>query len=98
LPSVQSAAWIGFRDIVHALVDEAAAFPGPVYLFNGDSHVYNFDKPLDVGSKWLDVYGVAAAPNLKRITVDGSTGVDDWLKVTAHSTGEPITWERVPFS
>ena len=31
---------------MQALVDEARAFGRPVYLIDGDSHVYNVDRPL----------------------------------------------------
>ncbi|MFF4652851.1 hypothetical protein [Streptomyces sp. NPDC001380] len=91
-----------FQPIVKAIAEESAAFDGPVYLFNGDSHVYTSDRPLDAGSRWLSFYKVAtAAPNLQRITVDGSTGVDDWLKVTVDpdgGDGRVLTWTRVPFT
>jgi hypothetical protein len=71
-----------------------------VYLFNGDSHVYTSDKPLADGSTWLSFYGVdASVPNLSRVTVDGSTGVSDYLRVTvdAHTT-DVLSWTRVPFT
>ena len=35
-----------FQPLVQTLVDESSAFDGPVYLVNGDSHVYNSDRPL----------------------------------------------------
>jgi hypothetical protein len=87
-----------FKPIVQAIVDESAAFDGPVYLFNGDSHVFNVDHPLGAESTWLGFYGVTgSADNLTRVTVVGSTlGESSWLKVTTHSTGDPLTWEQVP--
>ena len=42
--------YYAFQPIVQAIAQESAAFPGPVYLFNGDSHVYNQDQPLAAGS------------------------------------------------
>jgi hypothetical protein len=89
-----------FTPWVQALVDEAAAFRGPVYLFDGDSHAYNSDKPLATGSSWLTTYGVhGTADNLTRITVDGSSNNVDWLKVTVHEDGPSLlTWERVPYT
>ena len=102
-PTVASPAYAdyyGFQPIVAAIARESLAFDGPVYLFNGDSHVYNSDKPLAAGSKWLSFYGVSTpVPNLSRITVDGSTGVNNYLRVTV--TGDkdsPLSWERVPFA
>jgi hypothetical protein len=102
-PTVASpsyADYYGFTPIVAAIAREAAAFPGQVYLFNGDSHVYNADRPLAAGSPWLSFYGVTTpVTNLQRVTVDGSTGVDDYLRVTVHQHGpQALTWERVPFA
>jgi hypothetical protein len=98
--SPQFVDYYGFKPIVLALAQEAARFNGPVYLFNGDSHVFNQDNPLAAGSSWLTFYGVSApVPNLARITVEGSTGVDEWLKVTAHDHGaDVLTFERVSFA
>jgi len=98
--SPQFADYSGFRPIVQAIIDRSSAFDGPVYLFNGDSHVYNADRPLASGSSWLGFYGVTTpADNLRRITVDGSTGVDDYLKVTVEPrSADVLTWTRVPFT
>jgi len=92
--------YFAFAPIVAAIARESAAFPGPVYLFNGDSHVYNSDEPLAAGSKWLSFYGVTQpVPNLTRVTVDGSTGVNNYLRVTVNQHGpQVLTWERVPFA
>ncbi|MEV0490029.1 metallophosphoesterase [Streptomyces atratus] len=89
-----------FQSIVEAIAKESATFGGPVYLFNGDSHVRNSDKPLDAGSKWLSFYGVStAAPNLTRVTIDGSTDVNTWLKVTINPGDKDVlSWTRVPFT
>jgi len=92
--------YYAYQPIVRAIAREAAAYRGPVYLFNGDSHVYNSDSPLGAGSPWLAFYGVGGpVPNLSRITVDGSTGVNDYLRVTVHDHGRQVlSWERVPFT
>jgi hypothetical protein len=92
--------YYGFQPIVAAVARESLAFGGPVYLFNGDSHVYNSDKPLAAGSSWLSFYGISTpVPNLSRVTVDGSTNVDNYLRVTVHGGGPAVlTWEKVPFS
>ena len=37
--------YFGFQPIVRAIAEESARFTGPVYLFNGDSHVFNQDHP-----------------------------------------------------
>jgi hypothetical protein len=92
--------YFAFQPIVQAIAQESAAFRGPVYLFNGDSHVYNSDQPLAAGSKWLTLYGVAKpVSNLSRITVDGSTGVNNYLRVTIDPRNHNVlSWTRVPFT
>ncbi|MBB6628941.1 metallophosphoesterase [Nocardioides sp. KIGAM211] len=90
-----------FRPWVQALAAEAARYHGPVYLFDGDSHVYNADRPLATGSSWLTTYGVKrAADNLTRVTVDGSSNNNDYLRVTVNQdpSGDLLTWERVPYT
>ncbi len=89
-----------FRPLVQHLVDRSAAYDGEVYLFNGDSHVYNVDHPVATGSPWLATYGVAgSADNLTRVTVDGSSNNKDWLKVTVHpkAGSDIVTWERIAY-
>jgi hypothetical protein len=99
VPDPTFAAYYGFQPLVATIAREARAFDGPVYLFNGDSHVYDSDKPLAVGSSWLPFYGITEpVPNLSRVTVDGSTGVNNYLRVTVHAKGpNALTWTRVPF-
>jgi hypothetical protein len=78
VPNPAFADYYGFQPIVAAIARASLAFGGPVYLFNGDSHIYNTDSPLAVGSKWPSLYGIdQPVPNLSRITVDGSTNIDD---------------------
>jgi len=92
--------YYAFQPIVQEIAREAANFRGPVYLFNGDSHVYNSDKPLAATSAWTKFYGVTApVDNLSRITVDGSTGDNDYLRVTIESRNPAVlSWTRVPFT
>ena len=101
-PSVSNpsfADFYGFQPIVAAIARESAAYDGPVYLFNGDSHVYNSDNPLGAGSSWLSFYHLAQpVPNLTRITVDGSNNANDYLRVTVDGRGpQPLSWTKVPF-
>jgi len=90
----------GFQPIVAAIARESAAFDGPVYLFNGDSHVFNADNPLTAGSPWLPFYGISQpVPNLSRVTVDGSSNATNYLRVTVHHHGpQVLTWTKVPFT
>lgn len=90
-----------FRPLVQTLVEEASSFDGEVYLFDGDSHAYNVDRPLAGGSRWLGIYDVSgSAGNLSRVTVDGEENNTNFLEVTL---GRPhaarvLTWERVPYA
>lgn len=90
-----------FAPLVQALVDEASAFDGEVYLFDGDSHEYHVDRPLAAGSSWLEIHGVdGSADNLTRITVDGAAAnANGFLKVTVNRPGaeQVLSWERIPY-
>ncbi len=93
----------GFREIVQTIIAETNRFDGPVYLINGDSHVYAENQPLADGSPWLTVYGQeTAADHLQRITVDGSANATNYVKFTVAANnskrGEILSWEKVPFS
>lgn len=95
----QFADYSAFQTIVETIAAEAATFAKPVVLFNGDSHIFTEDHPLAAGSSWLSFYGITTlAPNLTRVTVDGSTGVNDWLKVTIDEDDPNVlSWVKVPF-
>ena len=92
--------YYAFEPIVQAIARESAAFRGPVYLFNGDSHVFHIDRPLAADSDWLAFYHVpSVAANLHRITVDGSGNATDYLRVTIHPNDAAVlSWTRVPFT
>lgn len=96
----QYADYFAFTPIVQALAQESRDFDGPVYLFNGDSHLYNADRPLAPTSRWVRFYGVAAAaPNLRRLTVDGSDNNADYLLVTIDPRQRGVlSWTRVPYT
>lgn len=85
---------------MRTIAERATGFDGPVYLFDGDSHAYHQDRPLATGSRWPAFHGVTApAGNLTRVTADGSTGVDDHLRVRVNPHSPAVlTWERVPLS
>lgn len=90
----------GFQPIVREIAERSAAFGKPVYLFNGDSHIFTSDAPLAPGSTWLNFYDVSTpAPNLTRITVDGSTGLNNYLRASVNPSGpQVLTWVKVPFT
>jgi hypothetical protein len=92
----------GFREIVQTITEETNRFDAPVYLINGDSHVFAENEPLAGGSPWLDVYGQPAADDLQRITVDGSANATNYVRFTVAANsaagGDVLSWEKVPFS
>jgi hypothetical protein len=91
----------GFRGIVQAIIEETNSFDRPVYLINGDSHVFAENQPLAAGSPWLDIYGQPAADDLQRITVDGSANATNYVRFTVagnSSDAGVLSWEKVPFS
>ncbi|MBX7442335.1 MULTISPECIES: metallophosphoesterase [unclassified Arthrobacter] len=96
------AAVSGFRAIVRAIVEETNSFDAPVYLINGDSHVFAENQPLAAGSPWLDIYGSDAADNLQRITVDGASNAVDYVRFTVAANSakgaDVLSWEKVAFS
>jgi hypothetical protein len=94
------AGFSAFRPIVQAIAEGAAGFDGPVYLVNGDSHVYEKGNPLQHSSPWLPFYGLGApVPNLTRITVQGAAGVSEYLRVSV-DVHDPavLRFERVPLA
>lgn len=98
-PAPQFADYSGFQPIVHKIAERSAKFAKPVYLFDGDSHIFHRDAPLAPGSSWLNFYDVTPAPNLTRITVDGSTGVDNYLRISVNpSDPQVLNVVKVPFA
>jgi hypothetical protein len=92
-----------FTPIVQALAGEALQFGGPVLLLNGDSHQFVDDRPLADPSRPQNksIYGIEEdVPNLRRITVNGSTTpCHEWLKLTVSpSTSHLFSYQRVRFA
>lgn len=88
-----------YKPLVQTLIEQANQYRGEVYLFNGDSHRFNDDHPLQSGSKWLSIYGVHGySTKLHRVTVDGDTNVRSFLKVTANAAagGPKLSWVAIP--
>jgi hypothetical protein len=92
-----------FTPIVRKLASETSKFGGPVLLLNGDSHQFVDDRPLADPSRPqnLSIYGLEEeVPNLRRITVNGSTTpCHEWLKLTVSpSSNHPFSYRRVEFA
>jgi Calcineurin-like phosphoesterase len=88
----------GYSEILQKIATHAVKFKKPVYVIQGDSHVYKVDAPLATGDA---VHGIDfPVPNLTRIVVQGST-IGEWLKVTVDPNSPTVlSWERqtVPVS
>jgi hypothetical protein len=86
-----------YRSIVRAIASESKAFKKPVFLFNGDTHIYAKDKPLN-NAKWLSFYGISGgAPNLTRVSIEGETYVDEYVRVNVVSTAEVLQIQRIAY-
>jgi hypothetical protein len=89
-----------YTTFVHALADTSVAFGGPVLLLNGDSHLYEADRPLaDPSSAAGAIHHTQAVPNLTRVTVQGSTNAPaEWLRLTIDTRRpQPFSWSNVPY-
>jgi len=89
----------GYTSIVTTIAERTAEFGKPVLLINGDSHVFEADQPLaDPTSPTGLVYGLPSVTNLTRITVEGSTAANEWLRVTVDpKLPEVFTWAEVQY-
>ena len=89
-----------YRPFVQKLADLSVAFGRPVLLFNGDSHLFEADRPLaNPASATGMIHGTQAVPNLTRITVQGSTNKPaEWLRLTIDPRKQqPFSWKNVPY-
>ena len=82
-----------YEPIVGRIAQRTTEFGGPVLLFNGDSHVYRSDNPLQGGAPCAteagacttdghDMHPTYNVANFHRIVVHGSTAPMEWLKLT----------------
>jgi hypothetical protein len=91
-----------FTPIVQRLAALARAFRRPVLLLNGDSHVFTDDHPLadPAHPENKTIYGLTAdVPNLRRITVNGSTTpCHEYLRLHFAPETGTMSYERVQLS
>ena len=89
-----------YTPFVQQLADLSVKFQRPVLLLNGDSHVYEADRPLaDPTSSTGVVYATQPVPNLMRVTVQGSTNAPaEWLRLTVDPRDPKVfSWGNVPY-
>jgi len=82
-----------YESIIAAIASHAMTYAKPVLYFNGDSHIYRSDNPLQPNSTcdtetnpctsdaWLQ-HPFYDVPNFHRIVAHGSTFPLEWLKVS----------------
>jgi hypothetical protein len=85
-----------YQAIVRAIAQEAAAFPGPVYLFNADNPSYTSDRPLSSEEGWASVYGVPPVHSLSRVSLGADDGAASYLRVAVLPRSSPaLEWTKV---
>jgi hypothetical protein len=89
----------GYDSFVQRLAELSVHFGRPVLLINGDSHVFEVDQPLaDPNSATGKIHNTQSVPNLTRITVEGSTPANEWLRLSIDPRSEGIfTWDRIQY-
>jgi hypothetical protein len=90
----------GYTAFVRRLAELCLHFGRPVLLFNGDSHLFEADRPLaDPSSATGLIHGTPPVPNLTRITVQGSTNKPrEWLRLTIDPRSPAVfSWENVVY-
>jgi hypothetical protein len=89
-----------YTPFVQELANLTLQFGRPVLLLNGDTHLYESDRPLaDPTSETGVIHHTQAVPNLLRVVVQGSTnGPAEWLRLTI-DTHKPqvFSWTNVPY-
>lgn len=96
--AIAAGANTAFAPIVEEVAKQARFFGKPVLLVNGDSHVFVEDAPL--ATKTAAYPNAIVAPNLTRITVQGSSTTPREfvkLKIT-DSAADPLSWTSKAFS
>jgi hypothetical protein len=119
-----------YNPIINEIASLTSAFRRPVLLFNGDSHLYRSDNPMQQGaqcvgetdpatgasvclhdpngSAWYEHQDLQLdVPNLRRVTVHGSTFPLEYLRLTVDADAHnpttstsfgPFSWQRVQAS
>jgi len=97
----------GYEPIIASLASHALAFGKPVLLFNGDSHHFRSDNPLQQGqpcafeaSSGTATVACASVPAAPDFTPDAWTNhpsyaVPNFHRVVVHGSTEPLEWIRL---
>ena len=89
----------GYNALVQQIGTLAAQFGRPVLLLEGDSHVWRVDTPFTPGASQFPMYlNTPAAPNVRRLVVDGSSSPTSYTRLTINpaKNAQLFTLTRVP--
>jgi hypothetical protein len=89
-----------YTPFVGELANLAIHFYKPMLLLNVDTHLFFADRPLaDSSSSTGLIHHTLAVPNLRRITVQGSTNAPaEWLRLTIDTRKpEVFSWRNIPY-
>jgi hypothetical protein len=87
-----------YEPIVKSIADHTTDFAKPVLMFNGDSHVYKSDNPLDPTAACTTETGACSSVaflhpgyhvrNFHRVVVHGSSAPMEWLELTVDPSAD----------
>lgn len=89
----------GYKPYIDALAARTASFGKPVLLFNGDSHIYRSDNPLQKGAPC--VYEPSSGAAAVACTGDAydsqpnGYNVTNFHRVTTHGSTLPMEWLKL---
>lgn len=89
-----------YTPLVQELATRTLQFRRPVLLLNGDTHLYESDRPLaDPTSTTGVIHNTPPVPNLQRVVVQGSTNSPaEWLRVTVDPRDPALfSWSNVAY-
>lgn len=90
-----------YKVFIDSIAAHAAAFGGPVILFNGDSHVYRSDNPLVPGAACSIESGTPGSPDTVPCSDDayqnqpGGYNVPNFHRVVVHGSTLPLEWLKL---
>jgi hypothetical protein len=100
LPAVGGAGLDQYTPFVQQLATETNLFHRPVLLLNGDTHLYQVDRPLaKPNSPTGLIHKTPPVSNLLRIVVQGSTNPPaEWLRLTINPESfNTFDWSNVKY-
>jgi hypothetical protein len=100
LPAVGGAGLDQYTPFVHELATQTNLFHRPVLLLNGDTHLYQVDRPLaKPNSPTGLIHKTPPVSNLLRIVVQGSTNPPaEWLRLTINPESfNTFDWSNVKY-